>query len=283
MPKQVAITADSPIDLSPELAERFNISIIPLYVVLADKTHRDGVDISPEDIFKRYESEKIIPHTSAIPIPDYTDFFRSFTDKGMAVVHFSLSSEISSTHQNARIAAAELDDVYVVDSRSLSTGIALLAMKACDLRDEGLNAAEIFDDANARQNLVYQSFVVDKLEFLRKGGRCSALTALGANMLNIHPSIDMREGSLELVGKHRGKIEAVQLQYIETRLVNAKNINLDRVFICHSGIPTIQLDAVRKVIEKNRVFKEVFLTRAGCTISTHCGPNCLGLSFMKNQ
>ncbi len=282
MPKLVAITADSPIDLSPELAKQFNIAIIPLYVSLGGKTYRDGIDISPEDIFKRYEEEKIIPHTSSIPIPDYTDFFRNFTDKGIAVVHFSLSSEISSTHQNARIAAGELNDVYVVDSRSLSTGIAILALEACELRDKGTGAADIFDNANLRQSLVHQSFVVDKLEFLRKGGRCSSLTALGANMLSIHPSIDMREGALELVGKHRGKIQAVQLQYVEARLAKVENIHLNRVIICHSGISATQLEAVRKVIQSSRDFKEVLITRAGCTISTHCGPNCLGLSFIQN-
>ncbi|HZK39594.1 MAG TPA: DegV family protein [Clostridia bacterium] len=282
MPKPVAITADSPIDLSPELAKQFNIAIIPLYISLGGKTYRDGVDISPEDIFKRYEEDKIIPHTSSIPIPDYNDFFRHFTDQGMAVVHFSLSSAISSTHQNARIAASELDDVYVVDSRSLSTGIAMLALEACELRDKGLAAADIFDKANLRQNLVHQSFVVDKLEFLRKGGRCSALTALGANMLNIHPSIDMREGALELVGRHRGKIQTVQLRYVEGRLAKVEDINLNRVIICHSGIPSAQLEAVREVIQNSQSFKEVLITRAGCTISTHCGPNCLGLSFMQN-
>lgn len=281
MPKPVAITADSPVDLTPELAKQFGVAIIPLYVTLGGKTYRDGVDISSEDIFKRYEAEKIIPHTSSIPIPDYTDFFRGFTDQGMAVVHFSLSSEISSTHQNARIAAAELDDVYVVDSRSLSTGLALLALEACDLRDKGGHAAQIFDAANKRRACIYQSFVIDKLEFLRKGGRCNALAALGANMLNIHPSIDMREGALALVGKHRGKIETVQLEYIKGRLAQAESVGLDRIFICHSGIPTAQIEAVRQVIEKNRVFKEILISKAGCTISTHCGPNCLGLSFMK--
>lgn len=282
MSKPVAITADSPIDLTPELAKRFNITIIPLYVGLADKTYRDGVDITPEDIFKRYEEEKIIPRTSSIPIADYTDFFRSFTDKGMTVVHFSLSSEISSTHQNALIAAEGLDDVYVFDSLNLSTGIALLAEKACKMRDDGLDAESIFDAVTALRGHICQSFVIDKLEFLRKGGRCSALTALGANMLNIHPSIEMRAGKLELAKKYRGKIETIQLNYIREQLNKQNDINLDTVFVCHSGISDIQLKAICNLVAEHLDFKEIIVTKAGCTISTHCGPDCLGFAYLTN-
>ena len=178
MPKSVAITADSPIDLTPELAKRFNISIIPLYIAFDEKAYQDGVDISADDIFKKYEEKKVIPHTSAIPIADYDTFFRNFTEKGIAVIHFSLSSEISSTHQNAVIAAEGLEDVYIVDSLNLSTGIAMLAVMASVWKDNGLAADQIFSDIKNSREHVCSSFVVDKLEYLRKGGRCSALTAL---------------------------------------------------------------------------------------------------------
>lgn len=282
MSKPVAITADSPIDLTPELAEQFNIAIIPLYVTLADKTYRDGIDIVPEDIFKRYEAEKIIPRTSSIPIPDYIDFFRSFTDKGIAVVHFSLSSEISSTHQNALIAAEELEDVYIFDSLNLSTGIALLAEKACKMRDNHVEAEKIFEAVNALRGRICQSFVLDKLEFLRKGGRCSALTALGANMLSIHPSIEVRAGKLELAKKYRGKIETIQLHFIDDQLNKHNDVNLETVFICHSGIPDVQLNAIRSLVTQNLDFKEIIVTKAGCTISTHCGPDCLGFAYLTN-
>lgn len=280
MPKPFVITADSPVDLTAELAARFYISIIPLYITLNDTTYRDGVDILPTDIFKKYEEEKIIPKTSAIPIADYAAFFASYAAKGMAVVHISLSSEISSTHQNAMIAAEEFSDVFVVDSRNLSTGIALLAIKACEMRDSGLEAEQIYTACNELRGKVCQSFVIDKLEFLRKGGRCSALTALGANMLSIHPSIEMVDGKLELAKKYRGKIETIQLQYIADQLQANDNISLDTVIICHSGVSGSQLDAIRKLVEKSHNFNEIIITKAGCTISTHCGPNCLGFSLL---
>jgi DegV family protein with EDD domain len=282
MSKPVVITADSPIDLIPALAEQFHISVIPLYITLGEKTYRDGVDISTADIFERYEAEKIIPHTSAIPIADYISFFREFADKGNAVIHFSLSSAISSTHQNALIAAEEFSDVHVVDSLNLSTGIALLAVKACAMRDEELDAKEIVDAVNALRARVCQSFVIDKLEFLRKGGRCSALTALGANVLNIHPSIEMVDGKLELAKKYRGKIETIQMNYLQDQLQKHNRIHRGTVLLCHSGIPAQQVEALRRLVEDTLDFEQVFLTEAGCTISTHCGPNCLGLAFLLN-
>jgi DegV family protein with EDD domain len=282
MSKSVAITADSPIDLNPELAKRFNISVIPLYIAFEEKSYKDGIDISPEDIFQEYEEEKVIPHTSSIPIADYAAFFRGFTDKGISVVHFSLSSAISSTYQNAVIAAEGLSGVFIIDSLNLSTGIAMLAVMACGLRDKGLEAEKIYKNIKKQRALICSSFVVDKLEYLRKGGRCSALTALSANVLSIHPSIEMRGGHLELAKKHRGKIEAVQLQFISEQLEKGKSINLDRVFICHSGIPAEQLEAIRKLVADTLDFKEILITKAGCTISTHCGPDCLGFSYLLN-
>ena len=280
MPKPVVITADSPIDLTPELAKKFDVKIIPLYIILADKTYRDGVDISPGDIFNKYEEEKIIPRTSAISVADYFAFFRGFAEQGNAVVHFSLSSTISSTHQNALIAAEEFSDVHVVDSMNLSTGIAMLALEGCAMRDAGFEADKIYEAVSALRGRVCQSFVIDKLEFLRKGGRCSALAALGANVLNIHPSIELYGGKLELAKKYRGRIEAIQMNFIEDQLQKRGRINPDTVFICHSGIPAEQLEAVLRIVQENFSFKQIFVTEAGCTISTHCGPNCLGLAYL---
>lgn len=279
MAKTIAITADSPVDLGTQYASRFGISIIPLYIHLDGYTYRDGVDITPDDIFHKYETEKFLPTTSAIPVGDYTDFFRSFSDKGQTVVHLSLSSEISATHQNARIAAEEFENVYVLNTLNLSVGIAILALAACDMRDRGLDALTIVRELEAMRGKVHSSFVIDKLEFLRKGGRCSALTALGANILNIHPSIEVIEGSLHLAKKYRGAIRAVQLQYIDDVLENPETAEKERAILCHSGIPDAQLDALLERIQQKGVFREVLVSRAGCTISTHCGPNCIGLMF----
>jgi len=281
MPKKIVITADSPVDLTPELAEKFNIAVIPLYVTIEDKTYKDGVDIFPEDIFKKYHEYGILPHTSAIPISDYSEFFSGFVQNGFAVVHLSLSSEISSTYQNAVIASDGLNDVYIVDSRSLSMGITLLAVKASEMRNNGLEALEIAEALTALREHIHASFVVDKLDFLRKGGRCSALTALGANVLGIHPCIEMQNGILKLAKKYRGKIETVQLQFLADQLSASDNIDLEKAFICHSGIPADQLEVLRKLSKKSRNFSEVLVTQAGCTISTHCGPNCVGISFLE--
>ncbi len=281
MIKPVAITADTPIDLSPEDAARFNITTIPLHVTLGDKSFSDGIDIVPEDIFKNYDENHTLPKTSAISVGEYEAFFKSFTDKGYAVVHLSLSSGISSTYQNAVIASEDMEDVYVVDTLQLSTGMAVLGIKGTEMRDKGIDAKTIYEKLLSMRELVVTSFVIDTLEYLYKGGRCSALSAFGANLFNIKPSIIMPDGCLHVGKKYRGKIDAVQVQYINETLKKYDDIDYDRIFITHTGTSPKQVKALKKVIAENCSFREILESTAGCTVTAHCGKNTMGILFMR--
>ncbi|HZJ78525.1 MAG TPA: DegV family protein [Clostridia bacterium] len=282
MPNPIVITVDSPADFSTELAERFDVVVIPLIVNLKEKSYFDGVDISPKDIFKAYNEDRVLPKTSSVPIPSYIDVFSSLTQKGMDVVHISLSSKISSTNQNAAIAASEFENVYVVDSLSLCSGMALLAIKACKMRDKGMPAQEIVKKLCEIREKICVSFIIDKLEFLCKGGRCSALANFGANILGIKPRIEMKDGSLDVSKKYRGKIEQARLQYLEDEIREADgDIDLECAFLVHTGVDESELLSAKEYI-KNRVnFKEIFTVQAGCVITTHCGQNCFAFMYMK--
>lgn len=277
----IILTTESTVDLLPEIIERYQIETIPMPVLLEDKTYFDGVDLVPDDIYRIYKEKKGLPKTSAITPDVYRRFFSSFTEEGNTVIHVALSSGISSTCQNAMIAASEMENVYVIDSQNLSTGIALPIIKAAEMRDGGIPAKDIIAKLPDLCALVETSFVIDNLEFLAKGGRCSSLTALGANLLNLKPSIEMAEGKLSTGKKYRGKLERVYVQYAIDRLASRDDIDESRVFVTHSGIPQSQIDVLVREIKKNFNFDEILVSRAGCTISAHCGPNTMGVLFMR--
>jgi len=281
MSKPVVITVDSPADFSEELRKRYGISVIPLIVNLDGKSYKDGVDIVPEDIFRAYNESKILPKTSAVPIPSYVDFFSSFTQKGMDVIHISLSSQISSTYQNAVIAASELENVYIVDSLSLCSGMALLAIRACQMRDSGLDAEAIAKNLLEVRSRIKVTFIIDKLDFLYKGGRCSALASFGANILGIKPCIKMEDGVLDVGKKYRGKMEQVRLQYIQDELESAGgDIDLECAFLVHTGVDEGEMKKAHKYVMSRLKFKELHTVQAGCTITTHCGQNCFAFMYM---
>ncbi len=280
--KKTVITADSPIDLSAEQANSYGIKIIPLHVILDSQDYLDGVDITPDDIYRAYNEKKILPSTSAISVAEYETFFRSFTDAGYDVVHLSLSSAISSTHQNARIASMELENVHIVDSRRLSTGMAVLALKGIEMIESGSSAAEVASNLTAMRDKVSTSFLLDTLTYMNKGGRCSTLAVLGANILGIKPTIEnLNDGSLVVGKKYRGKSEAVRRQYIDEKL-SSPGIDYSRIFVDHSGIDAEEIEELKAYIEDNYDFREVLVSRAGSTISTHCGPGTFALMFMYN-
>ncbi len=192
MSKNIVITTDSTADLSPELYAQYGIRVMPLYATLDDVSYRDGVDIGPDDIYAFYEKNKRLAKTAAASMPDYEDFFKAILEKEDAeIIHFNISASMSVTHNNARMAAEELEGVHVIDSQNLSTGTGLLVLKACDLAKQGLSASEIVEQIEALRPFVDASFVVDTLEFLHKGGRCTALAALGANLLKLKPCIEV--------------------------------------------------------------------------------------------
>ena len=282
MPK-IKITCDSTCDLSPELCERYHISVIPMRVALGERSCRDGVDVKPEELFAYVGETGKLPTTSAISVGEYEDFFRPFTDEGYEVVHISLSSELSSSHQNACIAAGELGNVFVVDSRSLSTGSGHLVILSAELASAGYDGAYIAKALNEMKGNLDVSFVLQTLDYLHKGGRCSGVARFGANVLKLRPEIVMKNGSLHVGKMYRGTIEKSILDYVRGRLENADHISYDRIFVTHSGVSDEIVKKVIELVKELRPFEEVIETTAGSTISCHCGPNCLGVLFFRKH
>lgn len=283
MANNIIITSDSTSDLSPALRERYNIKTIPLGVNLGDKTYFDGVDITPDDIYEYHKKTGELPKTTAANVGDCIDFFKSFTDEGKTVIHFSISSEMSSTYNNACLASNEFENVYVIDSKNLSTGSGLLVVAAAEMVASGMEADQIVEKINQLIPCVDASFVIDNLEYLHKGGRCSAVAMLGANLLKLKPCIEVKNGKMDVGKKYRGKYGEVLKQYVVERIGDATNIDLDRVFVTHAGCDTDIVDQIIDLVKQTAPFKEVFLTRAGCTISSHCGANTLGVLFIRKS
>lgn len=283
MSKKVLLTSDSTTDLSAELIERYNIKILPLGITLSGKTYKDGIDINPDLIYKHYNETGELPKTSAVNIEECCNFFAPFVDEGYSIVHFSISSEMSSTFNNCRLAAQEFEDVYVVDTKNLSTGGGLVVLAAADMAKEGLSAKEITEKCNEISSRVDATFVIDNLEFLHKGGRCSAVAAFGANLLKLKPCIAVRNGKMGVIKKYRGKYASVLIEYIKDMIGDASDIELDRIFVTHAGCEPEIYNACVEEVKKLAPFKEVFLTRAGSTISSHCGKDTLGVLFIRKS
>ncbi|WP_455492749.1 DegV family protein [Eubacterium sp.] len=282
--KDIAITTDSTCDLPQELIEENEITVIPLTILLGDSVYRDGVDIKPDDIYAYVDKTGVLPKTSAVTPAEYYEVFKKLVDEGKKVVHIGFSSGLSSSFQNAIVASSEFDDVYCVDSKTLCTAQGLLVLKACDFRAKGLDAKKIADKVTKLVPKVSATFVLDGLEYLHKGGRCSAVARFGANVLGIKPSIavDNQTGKLEVAKKYRGKIDIVYKQYITDRMNEIKRIEPDRVVIAESGGVSPKVLAFAKgVIEGKDKFNQVIVADAGCTISSHCGPKTFAIFYIK--
>ena len=276
--KQVVITADSAADLPKELAEKYDIKIMPMNVIVDGKVLRDGVDITPDEIFGYVEKSGEIPKTSAVSPGEYMDFFEPFLKAGKAVVHLSFCSELSSTHRNAKLASARLGDVYALDTRNLAGGISLLALKACGMRDKGCTTEEIIVDLKKLVPKARVSYLLNSIEFLRKGGRCSAAAAWGANLFSVKPCAAVVNGKIDVIKKYRGKGKAVRLQYANEQL-ESDNIDFETAFIYHSGVPDEELLTVEEMA-KQAGFKQVIIAETGCMISLHSGEKAMGIHFL---
>lgn len=281
MNKPVIISADSTVDLSRELIERFDIKIIPLTITLGDDVFLDGQGFTPLDMYARYRKDGTLPKTAARSVQDFADFFAPFVQAGCEVVHLDISSELSNSFNAARLAAQDLEGVYTVDSRMLSTGIGLLAIEAAECRDRGMGAAEIAAHLESLTDKVSTSFVLDTLEFMRKGGRCSTVAAMTATLLQLKPGLEMKDGKLGVYKKYRGSIEHVYKQYITERL-KGKRVRPGHVFLTESGeIDPAVVEELIKLVYELSGCREVHHTLAGCTVSTHCGPKTLGVLFIE--
>ena len=283
MSNNIIIGSDSTCDLSPELIEKYNIKIVPLKVNLGEDEFTDGVDIDPDKIYAHYEKKGELPKTSAPNIVDFHTFFEEHTANGNSVVFFTISSDMSSTYNNARLAASSFDNVYVIDSRNLSTGGGLLVIEAAEMAAAGMSASDIAKKCEKLIPLVDASFIIDNLEFLHKGGRCSAVAAFGANLLSLKPCITVVDGKMGVAKKYRGKFSKVLEEYVKDRLGDASDVATDHIFVTHAGcdeaIYTKCVDLVKAIAPS----ATVHITRAGCTISSHCGRDTLGVLFIRKS
>ena len=250
-----------------------------MYVVIEGKTFKDGVDTDAEYIFDYVEKSGKIPKTSAVAPGEYLDFFEDFVKDGNKVVHLSFCSGLSSTCRNAAIASARLKDVYTLDTRNLGGGIALLALKGCELRDKGKTAEEIYSALSELITKTKVSYLLDNVDFLRKSGRCSSAAAMGANLFSVKPCAAMVNGKIEVMKKYRGKTKAVRLQYVNEQLENYENIDFSIAFIFHSGVDARELSTVEEML-RIAGFERVITAVTGCMISLHSGRNALGIHFI---
>ena len=277
---KIRMTADSTCDLSPDLLRKYNVGIVPLSVIIDGEVFHDGVDVTPRDVFRAAEAGKSV-RTAAVNTYEYREFFTEQLKTCDQLVHICISSEFSTCYSDALEASREMDNVFVVDSRNLSTGSGLLVLEGAEMAAGGMEGAEIAETLRKRTSLVDASFVVRTVDYLRRGGRCSGLEAMGAKMLHIRPSIVVREGRMHPGEKYRGRYEHYLKHYIRDLLENDSDIDFRRVFITHSpseeGLVRFAIDTVKSY----GLFREVLETMAGCTICTHCGPDTLGLLFMR--
>ena len=277
----VKIISDSTCDLSSELLSRYGIDIVPLSVTLGDFTGRDGMEVTPAKIYQHVAEYKELPKTSAVNTEEYVRVFRGWREKGYAVVHFCISSEFSSCYQNALLAAEEVPGVFPVDSRNLSVGQGLLVLAAAEAAERGATAAEILTLLETLIPRVEASFVLDRLDYMTKGGRCSAVTALGANLLKLHPCVEVLDGRMGVTKKFRGSMEKAAADYIQRRFSGREDVDTSRAFLVHTARDESLVQAGLRALEGLDLFDEILLARAGCTIFSHCGPNTISVMFMR--
>ncbi len=277
---KILVTAESTIDLPNEILDEFNIKTTPFTVILKDKEYKDG-EITTPQIFEFVEKNNVLPKTSAVNVEQYQQFFAENLKKYDAIIHISLSSQISSACQNAIEASQEFMDVYVVDSLSLSTGIALLAIYAKKLVDEGLEPREIYEKTKERVKNVQASFVIERLDYLYKGGRCSAISYFGANLLKIRPQIIVKDGKMGPYKKYRGNMDKVVANYCQDTLKEFNNPDLSLGFITYTTATPEMIEEAKKALQ-NRGFKRIVETHAGGTIASHCGEHTLGILYIND-
>ncbi|MCM1367498.1 MAG: DegV family protein [Roseburia sp.] len=278
----VKITTDSASDLNGLFDER-DIGKFPLYVMLGDKQYLDDVDIDPSMIFDYYDKNGKLPTTAARSSEDFYDYFKSFTDDGCSVVHIAISSKISSTYEQALTAAKRLDNVYVVDGLSLSSGTGLLALAAADLRDNGADAATIAETLEQRKSSVQASFMINTLDFLYKGGRCSGLSAFFGKAFSIKPTLQLIDGNITVARKYMGNFSKNIVKYVDYTLEKYNTPDKTRVFITHTHASKEVVASVRqRLISFGFEDKNIFETIAGSTITSHCGKSTLGILYIND-
>ena len=277
----IKILSDSTCDLSQQLLQENNISLVPLTVIKDGKEFKDGVTITPAEIFAHVAAGGDLCSTSANSVGEYTDMFAQYADQYDGVLHITIGSGFSSCYQNACIAASDFENVKVVDSMNLSTGQGLVVLEACRLAKECATLEELHEKVQAFTAKVEASFLVDKLTYLAKGGRCSAVAALGANLLNLKPQIDVKDGKMGVSKKFRGKYGKCLANYVQEKLADRDDIRRDILFVTKTSVSEEEYAEVMAAVKQYGHFETVYETFAGCTVSCHCGPGTLGVLFVR--
>ena len=278
---RVKIISDSTCDLSPELIQQYDIGIVPLIVMKDGAEFLDGITITPADIFAHVASGGSLCSTAARGVAVYQEEFSKYAKDYDGVLHVNIGSDFSSSYQNACIAADDFENVRVIDSKNLSTGHGLVVLKAWELAQTAKDMDELKEQLDAFVPRVEASFVLDRLEYMVKGGRCSGAAALGANLLSLKPCIEVKDGKMVVVKKYRGHIEKCMAAYVKDRLADRQDLDSDRVFITHTDVSRESLEVVQNGVSQYGNFKIVHETMAGCTISCHCGPGTMGILFVR--
>lgn len=277
---KIAISVESTNDLSKELLSKYDIKVIPYQFVLGNDLYKDG-EITTEEIFNYVDTNGVLPKTNALNEFEYTEYFESLLTEYDAIVHISLSSGLTSSTQNAINASKNVKNTFVIDSLSLSTGIGLLAIYARELADAGEDAKTIAQKVNERVSKLQVSFVIERLDYLFKGGRCNSLQFFGANLLKLRPRIIVKDGKMSADKKYRGNMEKVVSKYCEETLYEFNTPDLDKVFITYTTATPEMVGAAKKALE-DAGFKNIYETHAGCTIASHCGGNTLGILYFND-
>ena len=278
---KIKILSDSTCDLSAQLLQEHDITLIPLTVIKDGKEYKDGVTITPAEIFAHVAAGGDLCSTSANSVGEYADVFEKYAADYDGVLHINIGSGFSSCYQNACIAASDFDNVKVVDSMNLSTGQGLVVLEAVKLAKECTSLEELHEKVQAFTAKVEASFLVDKLTYLAKGGRCSAAAALGANLLNLKPCIEVRDGKMIVVKKYRGNYSKCLANYVKERLAERDDLTRETLFVTKTSVTDEEYAAVMEAVEENGHFAHTYETTAGCTVSCHCGPGTLGVLFVR--
>lgn len=284
---RIATVTDSTCDLPGELLEQYGITVLPLHIAKGGQSLLDGIEITPEDIFAHVNGGGEICTTSAVNVFEFATCFQTLGQSYDAIICVTIGAEFSTCYQNACLAAADLTDgcsVYVVDSQNLSSGQGLLVLEAVRLVEAGLSPEEIVSRLEEAREQVDASFILDRLDYMRKGGRCSAIAALGANLLNLKPCIEVREGKMGVGKKYRGSLEKVMSQYVRDRLAAWRPEDTgDVVIVVHPPADEAPLAAARRALEEDGRFSRIWEAHSGCTVACHCGPNTIGVMFLRRD
>ena len=278
---KIKILSDSTCDLSQELLNKHDITVVPLTVIKNDQEFKDAVTITPDVIFEHVANGGSLCTTSANSVGEYQEWFEKFAGDYDGVIHINIGSGFSSCYQNACLAAEDFPNVRVVDSMNLSTGQGLVVLEAARLAQEATDLDQLADAIREYTTRVEASFLLSRLDYMVKGGRCSSVAALGANLLNLKPCIEVKNGKMAVVKKYRGNFDKALSMYVKDRLANREDLTGDILFVTKTPVSDECYTAVMNAVEQYGKFDTVYETNAGCTVSCHCGPGTLGVLFMK--